>query len=299
MRITAKPGPSDSLTDVGAIKVGQVHDAEGNTGVTVIVPDAPAAMGVDVRGGGPGTRETDALNPTCLVEKAHAIVLSGGSVFGLAAADGVAAALSARGIGLPVGPMPVPVVPGAILFDLKNGGNKDWGMEPPYRALGIKAVEALSREMVQGRVGAGYGARAGGVQGGVGSASYQLEDGSIVAALVVVNSFGSADGAAGFTPGTLDMPKVGFVGTNTTLAVIATNVALGKAACERLATMAHDGLARAIKPLHTPFDGDTVFALSTGEREPTDELPRCLTVLGGFAADALERAVAKAISAAQ
>ena len=299
MRITARPGPSDSFTDVGGIKVGQVHDEDVNTGVTVIVPDAPAAMGVDVRGGGPGTRETDALNPTCLVEKAHAIVLSGGSVFGLAAADGVVSALSARGIGLPVGPMPVPVVPGAILFDLMNGGNKDWGLEPPYRALGTKAVDTLSRQMAHGRVGAGYGARAGGVQGGIGSASYQLEDGSIIAALVAVNAFGSAEGAASFTPGTLDMPKVGFVGTNTTLAVIATNVALSKASCQRLATMAHDGLARAIKPLHTPFDGDTVFALSTGEMEPVNELPRSLTVLGAFAADALERAVAKAISAAE
>lgn len=297
MRITAKPGPSDSLMDVGGIRVGQVHDADVNTGVTVIVPDAPAAMGVDVRGGGPGTRETDALNPACLVEKAHAIVLSGGSVFGLAAADGVAAALSAKGIGLPVAPMPVPVVPAAILFDLTNGGDKDWGTEPPYRALGVKAVQCLSSNLALGRVGAGYGARAGAVQGGIGSASYVLEDGSIVAALVAVNSFGCAGAAASLEPGTVDMPKVGFVGTNTTLAVVATNVALGKAGCERLAIMAHDGLARTIKPLHTPFDGDTVFAMSTGAHSAPEELPRTLAVLGTLAADALQRAVVKAVAA--
>lgn len=298
MRITAKPGPNDSLMDVGGIKVGQVHDARVNTGVTVIVPDAPAAMGVDVRGGGPGTRETDALNPACLVEKAHAVVLSGGSVFGLAAADGVVAALSAKGVGLSVGPMPVPVVPGAILFDLSNGGDKAWGTEPPYRTLGMRAVDALSNELATGRVGAGYGARAGAVQGGVGSASYVLEDGSVVAALVAVNSFGSAGGAASFTPGTVEMPKVGFVGTNTTIAVVATNVSLGKAACERLAIMAHDGLARAIKPIHTPFDGDTVFALSTGARPASENMPAQLAMLGALAADALERAVAKAVAAA-
>ncbi len=298
MRVTAKPGPDDSLMDVGGLRVGQVHDVRVNTGVTVIVPDAPAAMGVDVRGGAPGTRETDALKPTCLVEKAHAIVLSGGSVFGLAAADGVAAALSARGIGLPVGPMPVPVVPGAILFDLRNGGNKDWGMEPPYRQLGIQAVEALSPVLAEGRVGAGYGARAGAVQGGVGSASYMLDDGSIIAALVVVNSFGTAGNEESFAAGTVEMPKVGFVGTNTTLAVVATNLALDKAGCERLAMMAHDGLARAIKPVHTPFDGDTVFALSTGARAAPDHLPRALAILGTLAADALTRAVEKAVKAA-
>jgi L-aminopeptidase/D-esterase-like protein len=298
MRITAKPGPSDSLMDIGGIRVGQVHDARVNTGVTVIVPDGPAAMGVDVRGGGPGTRETDALNPACLVEKAHAIVLSGGSVFGLAAADGVAAALSAKGIGLPVGPMPVPVVPAAILFDLTNGGDKVWGTEPPYRDMGVRAVEALSTELASGRVGAGYGARAGAAPGGVGSASYVLEDGSVVAALVAVNSFGNAGAAACLEPGTVDMPKVGFVGTNTTLAVVATNVTLGKAGCERLAIMAHDGLARAIKPLHTPFDGDTVFAMSTGALSAPEPPSRTLAVLGTLAADALERAVVKAVSSA-
>lgn len=294
MRITAKPGEHDSLADVGGIRVGQVHDARINTGVTVIVPDAPAAMGVDVRGGGPGTRETEALNPTCLVEKAHAIVLSGGSVFGLAAADGAVSALSAKGIGLPVGPMPVPVVPGAILFDLMNGGDKDWGMEPPYRTLGIKAVDALSTNVASGRVGAGYGARAGAAAGGVGSASYVLEDGSVVAALVAVNSFGSASGAHSFEPGTIDLPKAGFVGTNTTIAVVATNVALSKAECQRLAIMAHDGLARAIKPIHTPFDGDTVFAVATGSTPAPGDRAGGLTVLGALAADALERAVAKA-----
>ncbi|WP_262692869.1 P1 family peptidase [Kordiimonas aestuarii] len=298
MRIQAQPGPTDSLTDVGGLKVGQAHDADACTGVTVIVPDRPAAMGVDVRGGAPGTREIEALDPTCLVSHVHAVVLSGGSVFGLAAADGVTVALSQRGIGLKVAPQAVPVVPAAILFDLTNDGNKDWGLEPPYRQLGIKAVDALATEVEQGRVGAGFGARAGGVQGGIGSASYVMDDGTVVAALVAVNSFGRAGDGEPFEAGTIDMPKVGFVGTNTTIAVIATNLTLDKAACRRLAIMAHDGLAQSIKPIHSPYDGDTIFCVATGEAPVPENLAGCLTVVGTLAADCMARAVQKAVMAA-
>ena len=298
MRIEATPGITDSLIDVGGLRVGQAHDARAMTGVTVVVPDQPAAMGVDVRGGAPGTRETDALNPTCLVSHAHAVVLSGGSVFGLAAADGVASALSHKGIGLMVGPMPVPVVPAAILFDLTNEGDKDWGMTPPYRALGIAAVEALGDTVKQGAAGAGFGARAGGVCGGLGSASYVMEDGTVVAALVAVNSFGRAYGQAQIETGVVDMPKAGFVGTNTTIGLVATNLTLDKAACQRLAIMAHDGLARTIKPVHTPYDGDTIFALATGGMKAPKNLPGSLAVIGTLAADCMVRAVEKAVRAA-
>ncbi|WP_417450107.1 P1 family peptidase [Kordiimonas sp.] len=298
MHIKAVPGPTDSLTDVAGLKVGQAHDADARTGVTVVVPDRPAAMGVDVRGGAPGTRETEALDPTCLITHAHAVVLSGGSVLGLAAADGVTAALSHKGIGLAIAPQAVPVVPAAILFDLTNGGDKDWGMDPPYRQLGIDAVEALSYEVTQGRVGAGFGARAGGVQGGVGSASYVTEDGMVVAALVAVNSFGSAGTEEAANVGAVNLPKVGLVGTNTTIAVVATNLDLDKAACRRLAIMAQDGLARSIKPVHTPYDGDTVFALATGAQAISGDLPGTLAVAGTLAADCLVRAVEKAVNTA-
>lgn len=295
MQITATPGPSDSFTDVGGIKVGQAHDAEVNTGVTVILPDEPIAMGVDVRGGGPGTRDTDALDPTCLVDKVHALVLSGGSVFGLAAADGVTAALSEAGVGLPFGPRALPVVPSAILFDLRNGGNKDWGAEPPYRNLGMAALKGAGLSVEHGRAGAGYGAQAGGLQGGIASASLQTQEGIIVSAIVAVNSFGSVGPKK---HGVVDMPKIGLAGTNTTIGAVATNLDLDKAGCTRLAMMAQDGYARAIKPIHTPFDGDTVFAMATGEKTLERDLASTLAVVGTLAADCVERAIEKAVSAA-
>ncbi|MCJ9428223.1 P1 family peptidase [Kordiimonas marina] len=295
--ISAKPGPSDSFTDIDGLRVGQAHDAAVRTGVTVILPDAPVAMGVDVRGGGPGTRDTDALDPTCLVDKVHGLVLSGGSVFGLAAADGVAAALSERGIGLPLGPRAVPVVPSAILFDLMNGGDKDWGTEPPYRRLGVQALDAVSVDVTEGAAGAGYGARAGGRAGGIGTASLVTDDGLMVAAIVAVNSFGAVmDG----TPehGTVDLPKLGLVGANTTIGAVATNLTLDKAACTRLAIMAQDGFARAIRPIHTPFDGDTIFAMSTGAKPLDGPLAPVMAVLGTLSADCMVRAIGKAVKAA-
>jgi len=295
MRITAEPGPTDSFTDVPGFQVGQAEDHAVRTGVTVIIPDKPVAMGVDVRGGGPGTRDTEALDPSCLVDKVHGLVLSGGSVFGLAAADSVTAALSQAGVGLPFGLRAIPVVPSAILFDLANGGDKDWGDEPPYHRLGTEALAAISSTVQHGRVGAGCGATAGAVAGGIASASLVTEDGIIVSAIVAVNSFGVAGG--GQSHGVVDLPKLGVAGTNTTIGAVATNLALDKAGCKRLAIMAQDGYARMIRPIHTPFDGDTVFAAATGEKlVETGHLPQSLAIAGTLAADCVAKAIEKAVA---
>lgn len=297
MKFEAKAGPQDALTDIEGIRVGMAADELVNTGVTVIVPDNPVAMGVDVRGGGPGTRETEALDPTCLVDKVHGLVLSGGSVFGLAAADGVAAALSQQGVGLDISPVKVPVVPAAILFDLRNDGDKNWGATPPYNALGRKAVEALTDTVPTGRAGAGFGASSGSDKGGLGTASLCLPDGSRVAAIVAVNSFGSGTARHPAEHGIVHMPKLGFAGTNTTIGAIATNVTLDKAGCKRLAMMAQDGYARALRPIHTPFDGDTVFAMSTATHKPDGDAGVLMSVLGTLAADCMVKAVEKALAA--
>jgi L-aminopeptidase/D-esterase-like protein len=184
----------DCFSDVPGISVGHAHDTVINSGVTLIVPAAPMVMAVDVRGGGPGTRETDALDPSALVDRVHGLVLSGGTVFGLAAADELVLCLSASGVGLAMGPglPPVPVVPAAILFDLANGGNKAWGAEPPYRRLAREAFGAMGKADTSGRIGAGHGARAGSRQGGIGSVSATLTSGHRIGALIAVNSFGEA-----------------------------------------------------------------------------------------------------------
>lgn len=286
----------DRITDVAGLLVGHAHNHRLRSGTTVILPHKPVVMGVDVRGGAPGTRDTDALDPTCLVTDFHGLVLSGGSVFGLAAVDGVVSWLSERGRGLPLGPHAVPVVPGAILFDLMNGGDKAWGESPPYHALGGAACEAAGLEVAQGRVGAGAGAQAGDRPGGLGTAALVAESGFTVGALVAVNSYGPPlDGNRDQIP----MPKAALLGTNTTLAVVATDLALDKAGCRRLAIMAHDGLARALRPLHTPYDGDVVFAMATGETAPPEPMARSLLVAGAMAADALEQAVLNALAASQ
>lgn len=296
MRIETTVGPTDTFLDVEGLSVGNAHDVDVCTGVTVIIPDEPVAMGVDVRGGGPGTRDTEALDPTCLVEKVHGLVLSGGSVFGLAAADAVTEALSKDGVGLPIGPKPVPVVPSAILFDLANGGDKNWDASP-YPRLAKDAYGARTKSgLSEGPVGAGFGARAGGVPGGLGTASLKAGD-LTVSVLVAVNSFG----VVGNVPGpseAIDLPKTAMLGGNTTIAAVATNVALDKAGCKRLAIMAQDGLARSIRPIHTPYDGDTVFALSTGAHSSAQRLAHVLTVLGTLASDCLMKAVQKATQAA-
>jgi L-aminopeptidase/D-esterase-like protein len=283
---------------------------------------------VDVRGGGPGGRETDALSPENLVGRAHAVVLAGGSVFGLAAADGVAAALSARGIGLQLRPGSprIPIVPSAVLHDLGNGGDKDWGLAPPYRDLGIRALDAAGCDFALGSVGAGRGAMAGLVKGGIGSASLDLGDGLIVGALAAVNSVGSAlmpDGktywawpfeldrefGGGAPRGPMDssnpapdesrLMTLGRLqaGANTTLAVVACNADLTTAECKRVAMMAQDGIARAVRPAHTPFDGDTIFALASSALALPGDLPRAVHVgrIGSAAADCLSRAIARGV----
>ncbi|MFQ5346556.1 MAG: P1 family peptidase [Rhodothalassiaceae bacterium] len=285
----------DRITDIAGLAVGNAEDRRARTGTTVVLPQRPATVAVDTRGGAPGSRETDALDPSALVACCHGLVLTGGSVFGLAAADGVTQWLSSRGRGLPIGGFHVPVVPAAVLFDLLNGGDKNWGEAPPYRALGIAAAEAAATDFATGRAGAGLGAVAGDRAGGLGTAAAEAASGFRVGALVAVNSFGpprDQDMAR------IPLPKAPLLASNTTIAVVATDLALDKAACRRIAIMAHDGLARALRPIHTPFDGDTVFALATGAVTPPAPAPLTLTIAGTMAADLLERAVCQALEAA-
>ncbi|OYU14469.1 MAG: peptidase T4 [Alphaproteobacteria bacterium PA4] len=287
----------DCFTSVPGVRIGHAHDAAARTGVTLIVPDAPVVMAVDVRGGGPGTRETDALDPAALVDRVHGLALAGGSVFGLAAADALVLCLSEAGIGIDIGEgLPrVPVVPGAILFDLSNGGDKNWGSDPPYRRLARAAFAALGSGDVSEPVGAGHGARAGSRAGGIGSAATSLKSGHRIGALVAVNSFGEV--YAGEPPmGAVPMPKLErkTPGTqNTCIGAIATDAPLTRAQARRVAMMAHDGLARAIRPIHTPFDGDTIFVLSTAAGGETDNV--ALAEIGTLAADMVALAVRRGV----
>jgi L-aminopeptidase/D-esterase-like protein len=301
--------------------VGQAQDARVRTGVTVILPDDRAVCACDVRGGAPGTRETDALSPENLVEAVDAVVLAGGSVYGLAAADGVVAWLGARGRGYALAASPEvppsPVVPAAILFDMANGGDKAWGEAPPYSALGKAAVAAAEADVQLGTAGAGYGAMAGALKGGIGSASIVSADGLTVGAIAAVNSWGSVTapggrsfwaapyelaaefgglGSAGLSAAPEDWGLAKGAGSarNTTIACVATDVALTPAQARRLAVMAQDGLARAIRPIHAPFDGDVVFALSTGRQACPGPADLTVARLGALAADVLARAVARA-----
>jgi L-aminopeptidase/D-esterase-like protein len=304
------------LTDVSGLRVGNAEDERVATGVTVLIADRPLCAAVDVRGGGPGTRETDALGLTGSVDEVHALVLSGGSAFGLAAATGVQAWLAERGIGFDVRGARVPIVPQAVLFDLLNGGDKAWGPSPPYEALARRACETAAVDFSIGSRGAGFGATTANLRGGLGSASEALEGGLVVGALVAVNAAGSVTlsdtrhfwaaplergkefGGAGFpTPlpaGALAPRLKGGPGQATTIAVVATNARLSKREAHRLAVMANAGLARAVYPVHTPLDGDLVFAAATGEIEPEAGWAQ-LAVLGTVAANVLGRAVARAV----
>jgi L-aminopeptidase/D-esterase-like protein len=281
-------GPRNLITDVAGISVGQAEDRAGITGTTVVLAEAPAVAAVDVRGGAPGSRETELLGPGTLVERVDAIVLSGGSAFGLDAAGGVMEFLAAAGRGFAVGDIRVPIVPAAIVFDLAFPGRRAWKRAPPYRRLGRAAAERAGHAFALGNAGAGLGAKSGTLKGGIGSASLRLSDGGTVGAIVVVNSAGAAVrpdcgrlwaaelAFPGEIPAQPEIPAAPLdpedfsacgawaIGANTTIAVVATDLALDKNHCRRLAVMAQDGLARAIRPAHTPFDGDTVFALSTG-----------------------------------
>lgn len=305
--------PRDCLTDVPGLRVGHATSARHGTGATVIVCDGLWSAAADVRGGGPGLREIEVMAPENLVPGIHAIALAGGSVYGLAAADGALVELAAAGIGLAMGEgvPPVPIVPAAILFDLAGPGDKAWGLNPPYHALGREAARAAlahdGGSFALGRVGAGTGARAGTVPGGIGSASAMLEHGLVVGALAAVNPVGAVDPEGGWRPvgdPLHDHGQLGAMGrlqpgANTTLAVVATNAALDKAEAKRLAIMAHDGLSRAIRPVHTPFDGDVVFALAGGRVALDPDLRAWwLARIGAAAADALARAIVNAVVAA-
>jgi L-aminopeptidase/D-esterase-like protein len=318
----AQPGPRNLITDVPGLLVGQAEDAAGITGTTVVLAEAPAVAAVDVRGGAPGSRETELLDPATLVSRVDAIVLSGGSAFGLDAAAGVMDGLAAMGRGFAVRDVLVPIVPAAILFDLAFPGRRKWVDEPPYRRLGREALAHAGREFALGNAGAGLGAKAGRLKGGLGSASLRLGDGATVGALVAVNSWGSVVrpdcgrfwaaelalsgeiAAQPPLPATLLDPEdfsgcsAAAAGANTTIALVATDVPLDKNGCRRLAIMAQDGLAQAIRPAHTPFDGDTVFALSTGEGGACDD-PVRLAQLGSAAAWCLARAIMRAVMAAE
>jgi L-aminopeptidase/D-esterase-like protein len=312
------PGPHNALTDVPGLRVGHAALAAGLSGTTVVLcPPGGAAAGVDVRGAAPGTRETDLLRPGTTVDRVHAIVLSGGSAYGLAAADGVMLRLEAAGEGFAVPGGPVPIVPAAVLFDLGRGG--DFGARPTAETGAAAYDAAVSGPVAQGVVGAGIGAAAGGLKGGVGTASAVLPDGTTVAALVVVNAVGSAvDPATGELHGARhgfadEFPQVTAPpaavqealarrgaprpGTATSLAVVATDATLDKTGCGRLATVAHDGYARAIDPVHTLMDGDTIFALATGDRPaPSGE---ALFAIHTAAATVVSRAVAHGMLAAE
>jgi len=304
------------ITDVAGVCVGHAADAKIASGVTVIVFDAAVVASIDVRGGGPGTRETALLDPAQTVEGIDAIVLSGGSAFGLDAPSGAQAWLREQGRGFRIRDAVVPIVPGAIMFDLLNGGDKNWGRYPPYRELAYDAAKNASADVALGNAGAGLGATTVNFKGGVGSASAQTRDGITVGAIVVVNAVGSVtvgDGphfwAAAFEQdqefGGRGLPKSvsesgltlrakGGPQENTTIAAIATDAILTKAQCHRLAVMAQTGLARAIYPVHTPLDGDVVFAAATGKKRLADPLYG-LTELGMLAGNVLARAVARGV----
>lgn len=319
-----RPGPTNSILDVAGLTVGHAHDRRLGSGVSVVIADRPSIAAVHVMGGAPGTRDTDLLAPEETVERIDALVLSGGSAYGLDAASGVQAWLRARGRGFAVGDQRVPIVPAAILFDLMNGGDKEWGRYPPYRDLGHAAAEeADDSPFPLGTIGAGYGCTTADLVGGLGSASLVTASGHTVAALVAVNAVGSATIAdtghfwaaaheidAEF--GGLGLPRpwpddaltpklkgaVPTTGAATTIAVLATDAALTKAQAKRLAIQAHDGFARALWPTHTPLDGDLVFAVSTEARPLADPLAD-LVELGIAAVDVTARAIARGVFAAR
>ena len=319
-----KAGIHNLLTDVAGLRVGNAEDSRIRSGVTVVLCDKPAIASVQVLGGAPGTRETDLLEPHNSVEKVDAIVLSGGSAFGLDSASGVQAFLRERGVGVKVHHLSIPIVPAALLFDLVNGGDNDWGRYPPYRDLGYQAAATASGDFAIGSSGAGFGALTAGVKGGLGSASTVLPNGITISALVAVNAVGSVTvgdtrhfWAAPFEIddefGALGMPasppadatdvrlkfRSGNSPTaNTTIAVIATDAVLTKAGAKRLAVSAHDGFARAIWPAHTPADGDLVFSLATGDSGVVPEGDAAIE-LGAAAAATMARAIARGVYAAE
>lgn len=324
-------GKRNLITDVPGLKVGNATDPLIKSGVTVLSADKPFIASVDVMGGAPGSRETELLAPDKLVEQVDALVLSGGSAFGLDAASGVTDGLRQDKRGFKVGPVQVPIVPCAIIFDLINGGDHDW-LHNPYPALGREAYATLSEEFDIGTAGAGTGATTGSIKGGLGSASLVLPNGLVVGALVVANphghvtvqgsrhfwaapfeindEFGGCGFAQAYDPYSIPINDkfAAYVqrygngqalqptpqGLNTTIAIVATNAALNKSQLKRLAVAAQDGIARAIVPSHTPLDGDLVFSLSTADA-PVANTTDDAMLLGHAAAVCLSRAIARGI----
>jgi L-aminopeptidase/D-esterase-like protein len=314
----SRPGPRNLITDVDGVLVGHASDPANRTGSTVLRPREGAWLAaVDVRGGGPGTRETDLLSPTCRVDRIDALSLSGGSAYGLAAADGAVEWLAGHERGFEIAGWRVPIVPGAIVFDLAG---RDPTHRVDYRALGYQACAAAAEDFALGTVGAGYGARAGTLKGGIGSASAIAEDGLRVGALAVVNAvgsvvmpgsdafwawplerggeFGGRRPAPDLVVGEADLPADSRLGGHTTICAVATNLTLSKGEAQRVAIMAHDGMARAIRPVHTPFDGDSVFVVSTGMFQPAEAPPMAIARAGSIAADCIARAIARGVYAA-
>ena len=304
------------ITDVPGIQVGNAQDEALWSGVTVVLPDQSAVAAVDVRGGGPGTRETDLLRPENTVDAVHAVVLSGGSAYGLDAASGTMDWLRANGRGFATADTIVPIVPAAVILDLANGGDKDWGLMPPYRQLGYEATDAAGSTFDLGNIGAGLGATTANLKGGLGSASTVLHNDAVVGALAIVNpvgqvtaadtphflaalferddEFGGQGSYLGPTPIKNQIKAGADPGGNTAICVVATDLALSVAQAKRVAMMAHDGIARAILPVHTPFDGDTVFCLATGTKAVTDPIGD-MCAAGIAAADCIARAVARGV----
>jgi D-aminopeptidase len=313
-----RPGAHNLITDVPGLAVGNADDADLRSGCTVLLGARPFTAAVSIMGGAPGTRETDLLAPDKLVQEVDALVLSGGSVFGLSAASGVTDGLRAMGRGFEVGGMRVPIVPAAILFDLTNGGDKGWH-DNPYPALGRAALAAAGPDFAMGSAGAGYGATTATFKGGLGSASAVLDNGVTVGALAAVNALGSATvgegphfwaapwemagefGGRGIGPAPPPGHEPGLhkaQGEATSLVIVATDARLTQAQALRLATAAQDGFARALVPSHTPYDGDLVFAVATGARDLADD-PGDQFRLGHAAACCTARAIARAVFLAQ
>ena len=317
-------GKNNLITDVDNILVGNAEDKNVGTGVTVLIPPIGSTAAADVRGGAPGTREVGALNPYNLVDTIDAIVLSGGSAWGLEAASSAANFIgkSGRGFKTTENIKNVPMVPAAILFDLSNGGSKDWGDTPPYNKLGIEAASKASIKFKLGNIGSGYGAKAGSLKGGLGSASFENEEGLKVGGLFAVNSFGSVvnsetgqfwaasdelNNEFGGMGAPQDLPEDILAGSsighaleksNTTIGIVATNAKLDSKTAKRIAIMSHTGMARAIRPIHTPVDGDVIFVVSTNtfDRELTY---REINEIGELGARVCSRSISRAIYEAE
>jgi len=315
-----KPGPNNLITDIRGLTVGNVEDDTINTGVTALIMDHPMTASVHVMGGAPGTRDTELLSPENTVEKIDGLFLSGGSAFGIDAGGGVQAWLREHNRGFSHAGLTIPLVPGAILFDLINGGDKDWGQYSPYRELGYEAAKNSAKMFSIGSAGAGKGALTAGLLGGLGSASLTLDSGIMLGALVAVNALGSTvignsdnfwaapfelnnefggKGLPSSPPDHTSDIKIKFRDgikshTNTTIAIIATDADLTKSQAKRLAIAAHDGFARAIWPSHTPMDGDIVFSVASGSSGIKPELADWID-LGAFAASTMSRAIARAV----